>query len=306
MASPQTGIIEPDRAHALFLIGRWRPRADPRQLRAGLRKLPSILREVAAIKPGAGLSFTVGFGSSLWDRLSPRRRPKGFRPFRAIRKRQRSAPATGGDLWLQIVSDRHDLNVEASMRLMAHLSPVIEVKEEIHGFRYLDSRDLTGFIDGTENPRGRDRAEAALIGPDDPRFRGGSYVAVQRYVHDLNRWRKLPVSRQEAIIGRTKRDSRELPDSRKPLTAHIRRVVIEEDGRELEILRHSYPYAVSGRRGLFFVAYTKDLTIFERMLSRMMGVAGDGLHDHLMDFTKPVTGATFFVPSREALSRLVR
>ena len=301
MPTPQPGILDSDKAHALFLILKLRPSAEIRRFKEGLRRLPGLAQEVSAIDPNAQLTCAVGFGSKLWDRLSPKRHPKHLRPFKAIKAGKHVAPSTGGDLWIHIASDRHDLNIELAMRLATGLASEIRVAEEVHGYRYLDSRDLTGFIDGTENPKEDDRADAALIGAEDPDFNGGSYVAVQRYVHHLEAWRKLPVSEQERTIGRTKPESRELPDSEKPPTAHISRVVIEEDGKELEILRHSYPYGGVQQRGLFFVAYTKHLDIFDRMLGRMMGISGDGLHDRLMDFTKPVTGAVFFVPSKEFL-----
>jgi putative iron-dependent peroxidase len=190
------------------------------------------------------------------------------------------------------------------MGLVRRLQPLATVAEEIHGFRYRDSRDLTGFIDGTENPKGKARAVAALIGEEDRPFAGGSYVAVQRYVHDLERWSRLGDREQEQIIGRTKRGSVELPKNKKPETAHISRVVIERDGAELQILRQSYPWGTVREAGLYFAAYTKSLDIFNLMLARMMGATGDGLHDRLMEFSRAVTGATFFVPSLETLSSL--
>lgn len=182
---------------------------------------------------------------------------------------------------------------------------LVAVLEEVEGFSYLDSRDLTGFIDGTANPKGEERMEVALIGDEDPDFAGGSYVLAQRYVHDLEKWSRLPVAEQEMVFGRTKPDSTELGEDKKPATAHISRVEIEEDGEELKIVRHSLPYGkASGESGLFFIAYSKDARIFEKMLSRMIGTAGDGLHDHLMDFTRAVSGAIFFVPPLEVLRRL--
>jgi putative iron-dependent peroxidase len=190
------------------------------------------------------------------------------------------------------------------MGLVRRLQPVATMTEEIHGFRYRDSRDLTGFIDGTENPKGKARAAAALIGDEDRPFAGGSYVAVQRYVHDLARWRGLDDREQEQIIGRTKRESVELSKAKKPQTAHISRVVIERDGAELQILRQSYPWGTVREAGLYFAAYTKSLDVFDLMLARMMGTTGDGLQDRLMEFSRAVTGATFFVPSLETISSL--
>lgn len=187
---------------------------------------------------------------------------------------------------------------------MTQLGDTVEVMDEVHGFRYLDTRDLTGFIDGTENPKGKQRALVALIGKDDPDFSGGSYVFTQRYVHNLKKWATLPLTQQESTIGRRKKDSKELSDKVKPPTAHISRVVIEEHGDELQIVRHSFPYGTMTEAGLFFIAYTKDLTIPEKMLKRMFGRTGDGLHDQLMDFTRAVSGATFFAPSLKVLTSL--
>ena len=137
-------------------------------------------------------------------------------------------------------------------------------------------------------------------------FRGSSFVFTQRYVHDLAKWEGLPVAEQERVIGRRKRDSRELSSRAKPPTAHIARTVIEEDGEELEIVRHSFPYGTTSECGLFFIAYTKDLSIPEKILARMIGTSGDGLHDRLMEFTRAVSGATFFAPSLRTLRGLRR
>jgi putative iron-dependent peroxidase len=238
--------------------------------------------------------------------LSPGKRPLRLRPFKAIDANGRRAPNTGGDLLVHSISKRLDLNFELAVRFMGELGDTVEVMDDVTGFRYLDSRDLTGFIDGTENPKGKARAAAALIGAEDRDFAGGSYVFTQRYVHDLKKWAALPLAGQEGAIGRRKRDSKELPDTVRLNTAHISRVVIEEAGEELEIVRHSFPYGTVSEAGLFFIAYTKDLRIPERMLGRVMGAADDGLHDHLMDFTRAVSGATFFAPSLKVLRALGR
>ena len=129
-------------------------------------------------------------------------------------------------------------------------------------------------------------------------------MIVQRYVHDLVRWSTLATGDQEAAVGRTRDDSTELEGDAKPPTAHISRVVIEEDGEELEIVRHSFPYGTTSESGLLFIAYCATLSTFDRMLARMYGTSGDGLHDRLMDFTRPVTGAYFFAPSLERLRAL--
>ena len=194
-------------------------------------------------------------------RRLPTRRPKAFRSFPALEVGGRHAPATGGDIRLHTTARRADLCFELALCLRRELGDAAEAIEEVHGFRYLDVRDLT-------------------------------------------RWEQLAVREQEAAIGRRKRDSRELADRVKPATAHIARVVIEEDGREFEIVRHSFPYGTTSECGLFFIAFTRDLAIPEKMLRRMMGASGDGLHDRLMEFTRAVSGATFFAPSLAGLRAL--
>jgi putative iron-dependent peroxidase len=291
-------------AHAYFLTFTVADGAERTALSKAIRDLLPSARALATKAKTARLLCTLGIGSELWDRLSPASRPAGLRPFCAVKANGRVAPATGGDLFLQITSGRHDLNLDLAMGLVRRLQPLATVAEEVHGFRYRDSRDLTGFIDGTENPKGKARAVAALIGEEDRPFAGGSYVAVQRYVHDLERWRRLDDREQEQIIGRTKRGSVELLKAKKPETAHISRVVIEQDGAELQILRQGYPWGTVREAGLYFAAYTKSLDVFDLMLARMMGATTDGLHDRLMEFSRAVTGATFFVPSLETLSSL--
>ncbi|HSA59307.1 MAG TPA: Dyp-type peroxidase [bacterium] len=307
MLHPQPGILpEPGRS-ALFIILRVDdPSTNSSSVARVAGEIPFYVKNVAKIDPRARTVCTVGFGSDFWDRISPNRRPSGLRPFRAIEAEGRRAPATGGDLLLHLLSGRHDLNFELARRIRNRLGGAVEVMEEVHGFRYLDSRDITGFIDGTENPKGKHRAAAALIGKEDPGFACGSYVFTQRYVHNLESWSHLSDKEQEKVIGRRKRDSKELPEKLKPPTAHISRVVVEEEGRELEIVRHSFPYGTVTEAGLFFIAYTKDLSIPEKMLARMIGTNADGLHDHLMDHTCAVSGATFFAPSLESLKSLGR
>ncbi len=305
MAQPQSVIIPQPNPAALFVVLKVKNFADAQALARIASRMPALTAEVAAIDPGAQLVSAVGFGAEFWSVISPAAKPQGLRPFKAIAAAGRIAPATGGDLLFHIVSKRHDLNLELGMRLRRQLGAMVEVMEDVRGFAYLDSRDLTGFIDGTENPKtDRERAAAALIGAEDPDFAGGSFIVTQRYIHNLEKWRALPEEEQEKIIGRRKADSEELADDLKPPTAHIARVVIEENGEELQIVRHSFPCATVSEQGLFFIAYCKTPDIPERMLTRMMGVAGDGLHDRLMEFTQAVSGANFFAPSLETLKRL--
>ena len=305
MQQPQSVILPQPARHSLFVTARTSGQAaDVAALATACASLPRILEEVS--EPGARVNGAASFGQSAWQRLAPGAQPGGLRTFRPIEGKTLSAPATGGDVFFHVNSGRVDLNYEALRRIIRPLAGLLEITEETPCSEYLDSRDLTGFIDGTENPEG-DRARAATALIDDGEFAGGSFVFTQRYRHHLEPWSRLDVKEQEKIIGRTKPDSVELPDDEKPATAHIRRVVIEENGEELEIVRHSMAYhSLAGESGLFFAAYTKDLDIIDKMLARMYGQTGDGLHDRLMDYTTPVSGAMFFTPSLQVLERFAR
>ncbi len=303
MAHPQSGVLPEANRHAIFLTLTLDPaEEDASRLRRGAAAFPDLTDQIAGLDPGSGLVSTLGIGAAAWDRLFPEARPKQLRPFHALAGPGGSAPATAGDLLVHIRGERRDLNFELSRRLMQQIGDAVSLVEEVQGFRYLDSRDLTGFVDGTENPSGDDRAAVALVDEEDPVFAGGSYVAAQRYVHDLAAWEALPVPRQEQIIARTKEDEIEFEADAKPLTAHIKRVSIKRDGTSLEILRHSMPYGSVSEQGLLFIAYAGSPDNFDLMLQSMIEGDGEGHFDHLMKYTRAVTGTSFFVPARDWLS----
>jgi putative iron-dependent peroxidase len=304
---PRTQIdIERDpKTECRFLIMRvHEPTKNGAAVLRRLAALPAAIARIGAIDSGAELTCVVGFGAEFWDSISPARRPAALVPFKLLRSDGRSAPATGGDLMFHIISGRADLSFILAFELTHILGDVVEVVDDVRSMFYLDSRDLTGFIDGTENPKGAERTAAAIIGDEDREFAGGTYVFNQRYIHNLKKWVMVAPPEQEKVIGRSKPDSVELSDEVKPRTAHIARVVIEENGEELQIVRYSFPYGTVIEAGLMFIAYARDLATPQKMLSRMVGAAGDGVHDHLLDFTRPVSGAHFFVPSVDLLEQL--
>jgi putative iron-dependent peroxidase len=171
--------------------------------------------------------------------------------------------------------------------------------DEVHGFRYFDSRDLLGFVDGTENPAGRAAIEATLIGDEDLTFAGGSYVIVQKYLHDMAGWNALPTEAQERIIGRTKLSDIELDDTVKPSWAHSALTVIEEEGREIKIVRDNMPFGQAGQGefGTYFIGYSRSPRTIEQMLVNMFVGRPPGNYDRILDFSQAVTGNLFFVPS---------
>lgn len=246
----------------------------------------------------AAFNAVVGVGPDLWRRLGPET-PEGLTGFPEIP----GVARTPHDIWVWLHGAGEDVMLDAARSAAAALAPVAALAAETAGFVYHDSRDLTGFVDGTENPPVAEAPDVALVPRGHPGA-GGSFAMTQRWVHDLAAFDALPVPEQEAAIGRTKDASVELDDDTKAPTAHIARVVIEEDGEELEIYRRSIPYGTVSEAGLYFVAFSADPGRFEKMLRRMFGHSGDGLHDHLTDFTRPVSGSYYFVPSLEDLVAL--
>ncbi|MET0275988.1 MAG: Dyp-type peroxidase [Acidimicrobiia bacterium] len=296
MAVPQPGIFaQGTRAH-YHLEFDVRPDAIDEQIVAAL----GGLREPAVTSGGSNI--VVGFGAALWQRLAPDDAPADLAPFVAVDGGDRVAPSTQHDLWVWTHGTGEDLELDIARAIVAVLAPVATLALGQPCFVYRDSRDLTGFIDGTENPPVEIAHEVAII-PDGEVGEGGAHVITQRWVHDLSKFHATTQEEQEATIGRTKPDSVERDD--KPPTAHISRVVIEEDGEELEIYRRSTPYGHVGELGLYFVAFSADVTRFHKMLARMFGVSGDGLHDHLTDFTHPTSGSFYFAPSLDALAGIL-
>jgi putative iron-dependent peroxidase len=198
-----------------------------------------------------------------------------------------------------IRAKRMDLCFELATQIMARIASAVSPVDEVHGFRYFDDRDLLGFVDGTENPRGDEVIEAVLIGAEDPAFTAGSYVIVQKYLHDLDAWNALPAEAQERIIGRTKLSDIELDDAVKPTSAHNALTTIEEDGKEIKILRDNMPFGrvAEGEFGTYFIGYSRSPRTIEQMLENMFVGRPPGNYDRLLDFSRAVTGSLFFVPS---------
>jgi putative iron-dependent peroxidase len=248
-----------------------------------------------------GFNLVVGVGSNLWHRLEPNVALAGFHDFAPIAGTDHhDAPATQHDLWVWVHGTGPDLALDAAQAITQCLSAVADLALEQPGFVYQDSRDLTGFIDGTANPPLVEAPSVALV-PDDQPGRGGAFALTMRWIHNLEAFGQLSIQDQERVIGRTKLDSIELDDHAKPATAHIARVTIEENGEELQLYRRSVPYGTVHEHGLFFVAFSADPSRFDKMLARMFGTTSDTCRDHLTNFTRPVSGAYYFVPSLETL-----
>lgn len=275
-------------------------------VRETLAGLADLVKTVGFRDTGARLSCTVGIGSRVWSRLTARNQPAELRPFREIAGEKHTAVSTPGDLLFHIRAEREDFCFEFERLLLNELGSAVTVVDEVSGFRYFDSRDLLGFVDGTANPVGPNLPDSTLIGAEDSEFAGGSYVVVQKYLHSLDSWQELSAERQEAIIGRTKIDNVELDDAESGQKSHKTLATIEDDQGEHDILRDNMPFGRPGAAefGTYFIGYTRRLWVLEQMLERMFIGDPPGLYDRILDFSTTHTGTTFFVPTATMLAAL--
>jgi porphyrinogen peroxidase len=291
---------------SLFLVATINAGVDPRASVCSLcGDLASLVRAVGFRAMDASLSCVLGIGSDAWDRLFGQPRPVQLHPFREIRAPGRHAVATPGDLLFHIRAQHFDLCFELGTQIVARLGDAISVVDEVHGFRYFDARDLLGFVDGTENPTAQAGMDATLIGAEDEGFAGGSYVIVQKYLHDLAGWNALRTEEQERIVGRAKLSGIETDDAKKAPYAHNVLTTIEKNGKEIKILRDNMPFGrAGGEFGTYFIGYSRSPGTIEQMLENMFIGKPPGNYDRLLDFSRAVTGSLFFVPSATFLDNL--
>jgi porphyrinogen peroxidase len=293
-------VVSPLTRAAIFLVVTINSEPDSRTaIRSFFGDLAGLVRAVEFRDIEGGLSCVMGIGSDAWNRLFGEPRPAYLHPFREIRSGARHAVSTPGDLLFHIRAKRMDLCFELATQIMARIGNAVSPVDEVHGFRFFDDRDIIGFVDGTENPRNEAAMEAVLIGVEDAAFAGGSYVIVQKYLHDLDGWNGLSTETQERIIGRKKVSDIELDDAIKPTFAHNALTTIAEGGKEVKILRDNMPFgrAASGEFGTYFIGYSRAPRRIEQMLENMFIGRPPGNYDRLLDFSRAVTGNLFFVPS---------
>ncbi|OIJ68540.1 Dyp-type peroxidase [Streptomyces mangrovisoli] len=297
-------VLSPLTNASIFLVATIDPGGEP-AVRDLLTEVGALQRAVGfRAGPDGRLSCVTGIGSEAWDRLFAGPRPAQLHPFRELNGPVHRAVSTPGDLLFHIRAARLDLCFALAAELMTRLDGAVTVRDEVHGFQYFDRRDLLGFVDGTENPVGPAAGAAVLVGDEDPDFAGGSYVVVQKYVHDLDAWNALPVEEQERIVGRTKLSDIELDDSVKPADSHVAlNTVTDPDGTEHDILRDNMPFGAVGRGefGTYFIGYARTPEVTETMLERMFLGTPDAAHDRILDFSTPLTGCLFHVPTADFL-----
>src|SRR5215469_2077104 len=300
-------VLAPLTRAAIFLVVCIKPdRGSYAAVRSLCGDLPGIYRAVDFRRLEGGLSCVVAFGANAWEPIFGEPRPKELHAFRELRAAERHAVSTPGDVLFHIRARQLDLCFELVSQIMERIGPAVASVDETHGFRYFDDRDLLGFVDGTENPRGTVALNAALVGGEDAAFTGGSYVIVQKYLHDMSKWNALSTEAQERIIGRRKLSDIELSDAVKPSSAHNALTTVVEDGEEVKILRDNMPFGRPGQGefGTYFIGYSRSPRTTEKMLENMFVGRPPGNYDRLLDFSRAVTGSLFFAPSATFLDTL--
>jgi len=303
---PQAVAGPPTQAAIFLVVCAQKSEQAFLRLRAFFADLSGLIRAVEFRDLDGGLTCVAGFGSDVWDDLFGTPRPSELHPFQEIRSGGRHAVSTPGDILFHIRAKRMDLCFEVATHIMGSIGDVVDLADEVHGFKYFEARDVMGFVDGTENPRGQAAREATIVGSEDPTFAGGTYVVVQKYLHDLKAWNAVPVETQERIIGRHKLSDIELSDADKPPYAHNVLTNLEENGRQIQILRDNMPFGHPGQGefGTYFIGYTRTPRAIEIMLQNMFVGRPAGNYDRLLDFSRAVTGGLFFVPSQTFLDNV--
>jgi putative iron-dependent peroxidase len=293
MKDPQSGIFSDQSTHFHMLEYGINAGVTLSEIRADLDRVLRVVR-----KP---VHLVIGMGATLWRLINPDAIPAGLRAFDSVKGVDgMSAPSTQNDILLWLHSESHDELVEAVMAVNEIVKPSATLHVDLPGFRYRDSRDLTGFVDGSANPKADQRQEVALVPQGQPGA-GGSFMMTQKWIHKLVEFKKLNVIAQEKVIGRTKTDSIELEGDDMPPDSHVSRTDLKVDGEGVKMYRRSVPFANAQEQGLYFLAFAAEIKRFDLLLSRMYGNYGDGLRDRLLDFSTPVTGGYWFAPSKPDL-----
>lgn len=291
--------------NTIFIVWNFKDNAAVKDAFRRICSLVINLNNSADIRfPDSGVSCVMGIGYDAWHRLDlPVPIPKELTNFVPIVGEKHTAVSSKGDLHFHLRGDNIGICYDMASAIADILEPVAISVEEVHGFRYRDGRSILGFVDGTENPQGEERVSFGLVGDDDPSYKGGSYLFVQKYIHDLHAFKALTVEEQEKIFGRSKQDDIEMPDSVKPSNSHI---ALANIGDDFKIIRDNMPFGdmSTNEMGTYFIAYASTFSTVKKMLDNMFIGSPEGNYDKLLDFSVPKTGTLFFVPSATFLDNI--
>jgi putative iron-dependent peroxidase len=301
MSQPQKGVCAEPNLHAQYLLFNVVDDDFP-AMREKLSRLLDLFEHFDDEHYEAMVSGVIAIGSSFWSEIYPHSSPQELVGFPDMQSEDRCAPVLPCDLFIQIRADRLDICHAVGIEVLDLLRVHVELVEQVSAFRYLDGRDLTGFLDGEDNPRGMKKIDIAVVGDNDPEYKGGSYIHIQRYRHDMSRWNALSLRRQEGVMGKTKEHNLPLVDSGR--SSHSFRTKLTGlNGEYPSLLKQSMPYGDMLMQGLFFVSCANSSKSFSNMLhSRIFGDEM-GHYDRLLDYSNAETGAAFFAPSIQFIKR---
>jgi putative iron-dependent peroxidase len=292
--------------NTIFMVWKFKNQTDIKSAFKKVCSLISNLNNSFTIRiPDGRSSCVIGVGHDAWIALDlPKPLPKELVNFEPIKGAKHTAKATAGDLHFHLRAQNAAICFDMAMAISKVLEPVAECLEEIHGFRYWDGRSIIGFVDGTENPIGDERDFFAIVGEEDAAYKGGSYLFVQKYFHNMKNWENLSTEEQEKVIGRTKMNDIELDDEVKPANSHSALTAItDENGEELKIVRDNMPFGnpSKGEVGTYFISYASTFSTTRKMLENMFIGNPPGNYDRILDFSTAATGTLFFAPSFDVL-----
>ncbi|WP_184544041.1 Dyp-type peroxidase [Mucilaginibacter sp. FT3.2] len=298
MKPDSQNVTDYTNSNTIFMVWNFKDNLEIREVFNMLCKLLINLNNSANVRfPVSRASCVMGIGHDAWLRLQlPVPLPKELANFVPIAGGKHTAVSTKGDLHFHIRADNTSICYDMASAISDVLSAVAVSTEEIHGFRYWDSRSILGFVDGTENPQGPDRELFSMIGDDDVVYKGGSYLFVQKYIHNLTGWKELSAEQQEKVIGRYKANDIEMADDIKPANSHI---ALANVGDELKIVRDNMPFGnmSTNQMGTYFIAYASTFGTVQKMLNNMFIGLPVGNYDRILDFSTPKTGSLYFVPT---------
>lgn len=263
------------------------------------RYLTFVIKNVGAVKNtlttlsqmADGTNIVMGVGSNLVQSLQ--KEVPGLRAFPNFENAPITIPNSAGDLWFWLRGDDRGELLHRSRALEVIAAPAFALSSLVDGFKYGSGLDLTGYEDGTENPKDNEAVHAAFLSAEETGLNGSSFVAVQQWQHDLNYFEALSETDQNNVIGRNKETNKELENA--PDSAHVQRVEQEDFEPEAFVVRRSMPWIEGQYSGLMFVSFAKSFDPFEMQMKRMLGL-DDGITDGLFTFSKPLTGGYYWCP----------
>jgi putative iron-dependent peroxidase len=302
MDNEPQNVLDSHGNNAIFMVWNFKNNLDVKDAFKRICALVINLNNSADIRfPDSAVSCVMGIGHDAWLQLNlPVPLPKELENFAPVVGDKHTAVTTKGDLHFHIRGNDSSVCYDMAYEISDIMQQVATSIEEIHGFRYWDGRSIFGFVDGTENPHEQERAFFGLVGDEDPDYIGGSYLFVQKYIHDLNAFKKLSTEEQEKVFGRYKLSDIEMPHNIKPSNSHI---ALANVGDEFKIIRLNMPFGnmSPNEMGTYFIAYAGKFSTVKKMLNNMFIGSPKGNYDRLLDFSTPKTGTLFFVPTLDML-----